>query len=308
MTPETSIWISALQDLTTERLIGGSWNALDHDWLPQPSNDDRQVAFALPAGDYRLSVRHAELQRQGEQPYQLELTHAPTSLNATQLATTADELTVATTAPMEQGVSRQTVFVELRDSGRFTATAPGASDELLLELHDLSGSWLTTTSAAPLQRDLQPGLYQLEISGMDPDMSGEGLSLTLDSSRPMVLDGDSRELPSGSIAIDGLPVSGELNPLDRDDFWSISVTGGEIYSLRASGFQNDVNQIVEDSDGECLAPSWNWSARLDDGSFTPSDETLVLDLRGDEFSSGLATSSRCGPSSGGRPPPVTACV
>ena len=279
----------SLQDLTTERLIGGSWNALDHDWFPQPSNDERQVAFALPAGDYRLSVHHAELQRQGEQPYQLELTHAPTSLNATQLATTADELTVATTAPMEQGVSRQTVFVELRDSGRFTATAPGASDELLLELHDLSGSWLTTTSAAPLQRDLQPGLYQLEISGIDPAMSGEGLSLTLDSSRPMVLDGDSRELPSGSIAIDGLPVSGELNPLDRDDFWSISVTGGEIYSLRASDFQNDVNLIVEDSNGQWLAQSWNWGELLDDGSFRPSDETLVLDLRGDAFTPGLAT-------------------
>ena len=279
----------SLQDLTTERLIGGSWNALDHVWLPQPSNDDRQVAFALPPGDYRLSVRHAELQRQGEQPYQLELTHAPTSLNATQLGTTADELMVASKAPMEQGVGRQTVFVELLDSGRFTATAPGGSDDLLLELHDLRGSWLTTTSAAPLQRDLLPGLYRLEISGMDPALSGEGLSLTLDSSWPMVLDGDSRELPSGSIAVDGLPVSGELNPLDADDFWSISVTGGEIYSLRASGFQNDVNLIVEDSDGQWLAQSWNWGELLDDGSFRPSDETLVLDLRGDAFTPGLAT-------------------
>ena len=279
----------SLHDLTTERLIGGSWNALDHDWLAQPSNDERQVAFALPAGDYRLSVHHAELQRQGEQPYQLELTYAPTSLNATQLDITADELTVASVAPMERGLSRQTVFVELLDSGRFTATAPGGSDELLLELHDLSGSWLTTTSAAPLHRDLQPGLYRLEISGMDPALAGEGLSLTLDGAMPLALDGDSRELPSGSIAIDGLPVSGELNPLDRDDFWRISVIGGEIYSLRASGFQNDVNLIVEDSDGHWLAQSWNWGELLDDGSFRPSDETLVLDLRGDAFSSGLAT-------------------
>lgn len=279
----------SLQDLTTQRLIGGSWSALDHAWLAQPSNDERQVALALPAGDYRLSVHHAELQRQGEQPYQLELTHAPTSLKATQLDTTADELTVATTAPMEQGVGRQTVFVELLDSGRFTATAPGGSDDLLLELHDLRGSWLTTTSAAPLQRDLLPGLYRLEISGMDPAMSGEGLSLTLDSSWPMVLDGDSRELPSGSIAVDGLPVSGELNPLDTDDFWTINVTGGEIYSLRASGFQTDVNLIVEDAEGHWLAQSWNWGELLEDGSFRPSDETLVLDLRGDAFTPGVAT-------------------
>ena len=65
--------------------------------------------------------------------------------------------------------------------------------------------------------------------------------------------------------------------------------GGEIYSLRASGFQNDVNLIVEDSTATGWKPSWDWGELLDDGGFRPSDETLVLDLRGDEFSSGLAT-------------------
>ena len=52
---------------------------------------------------------------------------------------------------MERGLSRQTVFVELMDSGEFTATAPGGSEELLLELR-ISGSWLTTSSAAPPTR------------------------------------------------------------------------------------------------------------------------------------------------------------
>ena len=97
----------------------------------------------------------------------------------------------------------------------------------------------------------------------------------------------------------------------RADPWIATTTGAsvrweEIYSLRASGFQNDVNLIVEDSYGHWLAQSWNWGELLDDGSFRPSMKPWCWICAA--MNSARSSSAHGAAQFWETPPPVTACV
>ena len=274
----------SLENLKTQNFIGGSWNSLMDSWLGSgATNDERGVKFVLPAGDYRLSVMHADLWQESTQSYQLQITHSPYTLeNATQLDTSESQLIAQTRVPLSDDGNAPgagtNIFLDLQDAGQITAGLNGLASDTWLDLYDLSGLWIGSSYGQPLSQYVLPGLYRLELGTWSAWPSEPELSLQLDSSIKLAVDTDSSETPSGSISVNGLPSKGELNPLDREDFWTIKLNGGQIYTLRASGFSDDVNLIVNDAEGFWVADSWNWGTYADDGTFIPSDETVVLDL------------------------------
>ena len=68
--------------------------------------------------------------------------------------------------------------------------------------------------------------------------------------------------PSGSLAINGMASQGKLNSLDTEDYWSMKLTGGEIYTVRATDFSqlSDVSLLVDHHElGWHQADQrWNW--------------------------------------------------
>lgn len=275
----------SLENLRTGDFIGGSWNSLNESWWLEDgaTNDERDVEFVLPAGDYRLSVMHVDFWQESMQTYQLEITHSPSfNLTTTQLETSENELISSATVPLGDEAntagSARKIFLDLQDAGQITAKLTSSSNDSWLDLYDLNGMWIGSSYGQPLSQYVLPGLYQLELGSWSELPSDVALDLQLDSSIKLAVDTDSREAPSGSISVNGLPAKGDLNPLDRDDFWTIKLNGGKIYTLRASGFIDDVNLTVEDDKGFWVADSWNWGTYADDGTFNPSDETIVLDL------------------------------
>ena len=276
----------SLENLKTQDFIGGSWNSLMDSWLgSDATNDERGVKFVLPAGDYRLSVMHADLWQESTQSYQLQITHSPYTLeNATQLDTSESQLVVQSSVPLSNDGnstgSDASIFLDLQDAGQVTAELNRLDTASWLDLYDLNGLWIGSSYGHSLSQYVLPGLYRLELGTWSTWPSDTELSVQLDSSIKLAVDTDSREAPSGSISVNGLPSKGELNLLDREDFWTLKLNGGQIYTLRASGFSDDVNLIVNDAEGFWVADSWNWGTYADDGTFIPSDETVVLDLSG----------------------------
>jgi hypothetical protein len=263
-----------LENLRTQSFIGGSWTSLEDRWLGnEASNDERDVTFVLPAGDYRLSVMHADLLQEIAQSYQLEISHSPFSLIATQLDTNEGELIDTASPPLTESL-----YLDVLDPGQLTATLPADSSNTWLNLYDLNGEWVGSSTGQSFSQYVLAGLYRLEVGSWSPLPTNTRLSLELDSSISLSIDRDSAQAPSGTIRVNSLPVQGDLNPLDRDDFWTLKLNGGQIYSLRVSGFSDDVNLIVTDAQGIWVADSWNWGSYAEDGSFLPSDETIVIDL------------------------------
>ena len=78
---------------------------------------------------------------------------------------------------------------------------------------------------------------------------------------------------------------GKLNSLDTEDYWSMKLTGGEIYTVRATDFSqlSDVSLLVDHHELGWHQGSRNWGTEdADTGVFTPSDETVVIDLSNDD--------------------------
>jgi len=286
----------ALEDIATKAFIGGSWNAKSDSWKSNndATNDERNVSFILAPGDYRLRVQHADLDAQKKQSYQLEILRSSYDLSATVIDSSPaapianKDVSVLIDSPLVS------FYLKLNDQGQLTISAPsdsGSSQGITghMNLFDLNGQWIEGSSTGSLESYLLPGYYRVEYNHPNPSISTsrQTFKAALDSSIVLENDNDSRTNPSGSITIDGIPSEGKLNVLDQEDSWILTLTGGKIYTLRATGFSEDVNLVLDDSSDNFIDGSWNWG-KFDGstGKFTPSDETLIIDLSGDNLASG----------------------
>ena len=283
----------SLENTQTRTFIGGSWNSKqDNSWGPdsQATNDERNTSFILPPGDYRLRVHHADLERPKKQSYQLEISKTPYSLAATTLDTSTSSPKASASLTLNANETVSNIYLKLNDAGSLNLKASNGTGTIssFINLFDLNGQWIEGGPKGTLEHYLLDGYYRVEIHQTNASSNSEPTLLaTLDSAIVLETDTDSRTAPSGSIAIDGLPSQGKLNALDQEDSWGLTLTGGKIYTIRATGFSEDVNLILDDASGLFCAGSWNWGkTESSSGAFTPSDETIVIDLSSGTFSPG----------------------
>ena len=80
-----------------------------------------------------------------------------------------------------------------------------------------------------------------------PESRNVDVEYILDTTTTLETDHDTSNDPSGSLAINGMASQGKLNSLDTDDYWSMKLTGGEIYTVRATDFSqlSDVSLLVD---------------------------------------------------------------
>ena len=267
-----------IENLNTENVLGGSWNSKNDSWLENSSNDERNINYILPKGDYKISVYHAETWRNNKQNYQLEINYSPFSLQASQLSKQEFEKNIL----INKETADKRIYIELLDEGLLKLSTENKELSSAINLYTIDGEWLNSSYTNNLNQYVLPGLYRIEYLNWSTQENDISINASLDSSITLNVDGDTKENPSGSVVVNGIASKGELNTLDHQDYWNLKLTGKKIYSIRATDFKEDVNIIIENNGG-LVAESWNWGYYKENGEFSPSDEAIVLDLTSSKF-------------------------
>ena len=270
--------------------IGGSHNSALDSWKDSPSNDERNVVFTLPEGDYRLIIEHASLDEEIQQPYQLTIETTAfdsEALDAIQIGGNDEESFSIRNNTLNLSDQYADETIAINSDGIFTLAIldyDNVSSEVWFEIFDLNGQWWGNSYDGKSEQYLPKGLYTIEYfsSGNSGDIDVEYI---LDTTTTLETDQDTSNDPSGSLAINGMASQGKLNSLDTEDYWSMKLTGGEIYTVRATDFSqlSDVSLLVDHQEPGWHEGSWNWGTEdAETGVFTPSDETVVIDLSSDD--------------------------
>lgn len=268
-----------IENLNTENVLGGSWNSKNDSWLKNSSNDERNINYILPKGDYKISVYHAETWRNNKQNYQLEINYSPFSLQASQLSKQEFEKNIL----INKETANKSIYIELLDEGLLKLSTGNKELSSAINLYTIDGEWLNSSYTDNLNQYVLPGLYRIEYLNWSTQENDISINASLDSSNTLNVDRDTKENPSGSVVVNGIASKGELNALDNQDFWNLKLTGKNIYSIRATDFKEDVNIIIENNEDGLVAESWNWGYYKENGEFSPSDEAIVLDLTSSKF-------------------------
>ena len=270
--------------------IGGSHNSLLDSWKDSPSNDERSIVFTLPEGDYRLIVEHASLDEEIQQSYQLTIETTAfdsQALDAIQLGGDDEATTSIESKTLDLSSQYADETIAVNSDGILTLAIldyDKLSGDIWFEIFDLNGQWWGNSYDGKSEQYLTQGLYTIEYfsSGNPGRVEVEYI---LDTTTTLETDNDTSNDPSGSLAINGMASQGKLNSLDTEDYWSMKLTGGEIYTVRATDFSqlSDVSLLVDHHELGWHQGSWNWGTEdADTGVFTPSDETVVIDLSNDD--------------------------
>jgi hypothetical protein len=284
-----------LENERTFDYVGGSFNSKQDDWKESPTNDERNVSFQLPAGEWRLIVEHGETWKEISQDYQLKISTSAATFES-EKTFTEDSLTHDFEVSLDNYRIEKIFNVDVAGNLTFSLTAPeNFEGEVFMDLFDLGGQWLNQSWSDTFSSYVEAGSYRLEINSWMPPTPGQvvptvDISASLDTSVSLDIDTDTEDSPSGSITVDGVPTAGELNSLDPGDWWTMKLNGGSIYTLRATDFTEDVNLFVQNKSTNYEDWSVNWGTETikDDGSFVfnPSDETLLFDLSTEQFEDG----------------------
>ena len=276
-----------LENERTFDYVGGSFNSKQDDWQESPTNDERNVSFQLPAGEWRLIVEHGETWNEISQDYQLKISTSAATFEA-EKTFTEDSTSHDFNVSLDNYRKEKIFNVDVAGNLTFSLTTPEDFEgDVFMNLFDLGGQWLNESWTGTFSQYVEAGSYRLEINSWTPPTPGleapsVAISATLDTSVSLDVDTDTKDSPSGSITVDGVPTEGELNSLDPEDWWTLKLNGGKIYTLRATDFTEDVNLVALNNllNYEEWSVNWGTETVNDDGSFTftPSDETLLFDL------------------------------
>ena len=277
--------------------VGGSFNSKQDDWKDSPTNDERNISFQLPAGEWRLIVEHGETWNEISQDYQLKISTSAATFDS-EKTFTEDSLTHDFEVNLNNYRVEKIFNVDVSGNLSFSLTKPKDFEgDVFMDLFDLGGQWLNQSWSDTFSSYVEAGSYRLEINSWMPPTPGQEISVpkvnisaNLDTSVSLDIDTDTEDAPSGSITVDGVPTAGELNSLDPGDWWTMKLTGGSIYTLRATDFTEDVNLFARNkaTNYEDWSVNWGIETIQEDGSFVfnPSDETLLFDLSTDQFQNG----------------------
>ena len=268
-----------IENLNTKKVLGGSWNSKSDTWLKNSSNDERNINYILPKGDYKLSVYHAETWRNNKQNYQLEINYSPFSLQASQLSEQDSEKNIL----IKKDTDNKSIYIELLDEGLLKLTSGNKELSSAINLYTIDGEWLNSSYTDNLNQYVVPGLYRIEYLNWSTPEKDISINASLDSSIVLNIDNDTKENPKGSVVVNGIASKGELNSLDNQDFWKLKLTGKKIYSIRATDFTEDVNIIIENNENSLIVESWNWGYYKENGELSHSDETILLDLSSSQY-------------------------
>ena len=286
-----------LENERTFDFVGGSFNSKQDDWKTSPTNDERNVSFQLPAGEWRLIVEHGETWKEISQDYQLKISTSDATFES-EKTFTEDSLTHDFEVNLNNYRIEKIFNVDVAGNLTFSLTKPKDFEgDIFMDLFDLGGQWLNQSWSDTFSSYVEAGSYKLEINSWMPPTPGQEISVpkvnisaSLDTSVSLEIDTDTEDAPSGSITVDGIPTAGELNSLDPGDWWTMKLTGGSIYTLRATDFTEDVNLFARNkaTNYEDWSVNWGIETIQEDGSFVfnPSDETLLFDLSTDQFEDG----------------------
>ncbi|RCL55944.1 MAG: hypothetical protein DBW84_00825 [Synechococcus sp. MED-G70] len=284
-----------LENERTFDYVGGSFNSKQDDWQESPTNDERNVSFQLPAGEWRLIVEHGETWNEISQDYQLKISTSAATFEA-EKTFTEDSTSHDFNVSLDNYRKEKIFNVDVAGNLTFSLTTPEDFEgDVFMNLFDLGGQWLNESWTGTFSQYVEAGSYRLEINSWTPPTPGleapsVAISATLDTSISLDVDTDTKDSTSGSITVDGVPTEGELNSLDPEDWWTLKLNGGKIYTLRATDFTEDVNLVALNNllNYEEWSVNWGTETVNDDGSFTftPSDETLLFDLSTDKYESG----------------------
>lgn len=268
-----------IENLNTGKILGGSWNSKNDTWLTNPTNDERNINYILPEGNYKLSVYHAETWQNNKQNYQLEINYSPYSLQASQLSKQDYEKDIL----IKNDTDNKSIYIELLDEGLLKLSSGNKDLSSAINLYTVDGEWLNSSYTDNLSQYVVPGLYRIEYSNWSTQENDIRINATLDSTIVLNIDNDTKENPNGSVVVNGIASKGELNSLDNHDFWKLKLMGKKIYSIRATNFKQDVNIIIENNKSDLIAESWNWGYNKENGEFIYSDETIILDLSSSQY-------------------------
>ena len=284
-----------LENERTFDYVGGSFNSKQDDWQESPTNDERNVSFQLPAGEWRLIVEHGETWNEISQDYQLKISTSAATFEA-EKTFTEDSTSHDFNVSLDNYRKEKIFNVDVAGNLTFSLTTPEDFEgDVFMNLFDLGGQWLNESWTGTFSQYVEAGSYRLEINSWTPptpdlEAPSVAISATLDTSISLDVDTDTKDSTSGSITVDGVPTEGELNSLDPEDWWTLKLNGGKIYTLRATDFTEDVNLVALNNllNYEEWSVNWGTETVNDDGSFTftPSDETLLFDLSTDKYESG----------------------
>jgi len=268
-----------IENINTKEVLGGSWNSKNDIYQEKFSNDERNINYILPSGDYKLSVYHAETWRNNNQNYQLEINYSPFALQASQLSKQEFEKNI----PIGKDTTDKDIYIEILDEGLLELSTSNKDLYTSISLYSLDGQWINSNYTNNFNQYVIPGIYHIEFINWSKNEKEINLKASLDNSVVLNINSDTEENPSGSVVVNGRASKGELNTLDIEDFWKLKLSGKKIYSIRASDFTEDVNISVETIKKTLFAESWNWGSYNETGKFTPSDETIIIDLSSSEY-------------------------
>ena len=199
------------------------------------------MAKRSPEGNYRLIVEHASLDEEIQQSYQLTIETTAfdsQALDAIQLGGDDEGTTSTESKTLDLSSQYTDETIAVNSDGILTLAIldyDKLSDNIWFEIFDLNGQWWGNSYDGKSEQYLTQGLYTIEYfsSGNPGRVEVEYI---LDTTTTLETDNDTSNDPSGSLAINGMASQGKLNSLDTEDYWSMKLTGGEIYTVRATDF------------------------------------------------------------------------
>ena len=176
-----------LENERTFDYVGGSFNSKQDDWQESPTNDERNVSFQLPAGEWRLIVEHGETWKEISQDYQLKISTSAATFES-EKTFTEDSLTHDFEVNLNNYRIEKIFNVDVAGNLTFSLTTPEDFEgDVFMNLFDLGGQWLNESWTGTFSQYVEAGSYRLEINSWTPPTPGleapsVAISATLDTS------------------------------------------------------------------------------------------------------------------------------